>query len=71
MNDIVSVRMPESLFNELKKVSAERHYMDVSEAVRTFVRQKVEEKSQSQQSTQELLQGLQEILNQINEAKAQ
>ena len=32
--------MPESLLNEIKKITKEQHYMDVSEGIRTIVRDK-------------------------------
>jgi len=44
MKDImVSIRIPESLLNELKESSKKKHYMDVSEEVRTIVRDRWQE----------------------------
>ena len=40
MNDIVSVRMPKGLVQQLKELSSEKHYLDLSELIRTIVRQK-------------------------------
>jgi len=41
MKDVmVSIRMPRDLIEELKKISRREHYMDLSETVRSFVRQK-------------------------------
>ncbi|MEA2036658.1 MAG: hypothetical protein U9O94_04065 [Nanoarchaeota archaeon] len=41
MKDImVSIRMPETLLSELKSWAEEEHYMDVSEQIRTIVRDK-------------------------------
>ena len=41
MNDImVSIRMPESLLSELRAFAEKQHCMDVSEAVRSIVRNK-------------------------------
>ena len=41
MNDIlVSIRIPESLLDEVKKLTKEEHFMDVSEGIRTIVRDK-------------------------------
>jgi Arc/MetJ-type ribon-helix-helix transcriptional regulator len=37
---IVSVKMPGSLVQELRKLTAEHHYIDLSEQVRSIVRQK-------------------------------
>jgi len=37
---VVSVRMPRSLILELKRLSREHHYLDVSEEVRSIVRKK-------------------------------
>ena len=41
MNDVlVSVRMPEPLYIELKELAKEEFYMDVSEEVRSIIRKK-------------------------------
>ena len=41
MNDvIVSVRMPKSLAEQLREIAKRHHFMDVSEAVRSILRQK-------------------------------
>jgi Arc/MetJ-type ribon-helix-helix transcriptional regulator len=41
MNDIiVSIRLPESLLKELKELAEKHHYMDVSEEIRSIVRDK-------------------------------
>lgn len=41
MNDvIVSIRMPESLIKELKALAREQHFLDLSEQVRSIVRNK-------------------------------
>ncbi|MEM4397528.1 MAG: ribbon-helix-helix domain-containing protein [Candidatus Woesearchaeota archaeon] len=37
---IISVRMPKSLINELKDLAEKNHYLDVSEQVRSLLRQK-------------------------------
>jgi Arc/MetJ-type ribon-helix-helix transcriptional regulator len=37
---IVSVRMPESLVNDLKDLSIKNHYLDVSEEIRSILREK-------------------------------
>ena len=37
---IVSVRMPSSLVQELKVMSDKNHYLDVSETIRSLLRQK-------------------------------
>ena len=36
---LVSIRMPESLFLKLKELVEKEHYMDVSEEIRSIVRQ--------------------------------
>ncbi|MFH1649729.1 MAG: ribbon-helix-helix domain-containing protein [Candidatus Woesearchaeota archaeon] len=43
MNDIVSVRMPKGLVHQLKELSSEKHYLDLSELIRTIVRQKAQQ----------------------------
>ena len=41
MNDVmVSIRMPKSLFDELKELSKSKYFLDVSEEVRSIVRAK-------------------------------
>jgi Arc/MetJ-type ribon-helix-helix transcriptional regulator len=37
---IVSVRMPESLVEELRTLSEKNHYLDVSELIRSLLREK-------------------------------
>lgn len=37
---IVSVRMPKTLSKELKKAAREKHFLDVSEEIRSIVRKK-------------------------------
>jgi len=41
LNDvIVSVRMPRGLVTELKQLAKRNHFMDISEAIRSILRQK-------------------------------
>ncbi len=41
MTDVmVSIRLPESLFLELKRLAEKEHYMDISEQIRSIVRDK-------------------------------
>jgi Arc/MetJ-type ribon-helix-helix transcriptional regulator len=40
MKSMVSIRIPKSLVAELKKISDTQHFLDVSEAVRSIVRNK-------------------------------
>lgn len=42
-NSLVSVRMPKSLFLELNTLADKNHYLDVSEQVRSIVREKWQE----------------------------
>lgn len=37
---IISVRMPSSLINELKELAEKNHYLDVSEEIRSLLREK-------------------------------
>jgi len=37
---MVSIRMPSSLIQEIKKLSSKQHFMDVSELIRSVVREK-------------------------------
>jgi Arc/MetJ-type ribon-helix-helix transcriptional regulator len=37
---IVSIKMPESLLEELRKAARDRHFMDLSEEIRSIVRRK-------------------------------
>jgi len=38
-NRMISVRLPASLIEELKEASKKQHFLDVSEAVRSIIRQ--------------------------------
>lgn len=74
---IVSVRMPSTLVKELKDLAEKNHYMDLSEELRSVIRDKViyhisrkdtpqsaeTEKILTQQKT--LVQGLQTIIKQL------
>lgn len=40
LDQIVSVRMPVSLVNELKNISEKNHFLDVSEAIRSIIRER-------------------------------
>lgn len=42
-NSLVSLRIPKSLFSELKDLSEDNHYLDVSEQVRSIVRNRWKE----------------------------
>ena len=54
--------MPSSLVNELKEVSIKNHYMDVSEAIRSLLREKwLEQKSPYQAKVQEMKKQLSRI----------
>ncbi|MBS3110450.1 hypothetical protein J4227_08025 [Candidatus Woesearchaeota archaeon] len=39
-NEVITIKMPESLLNELKKRAQKMHYMDLSEEIRSIVRKK-------------------------------
>ena len=43
---VVSVRLPTTLVQELKMLAQEQHYLDLSEQIRTIIRQKCEQYSQ-------------------------
>ena len=42
-DQIVSVRMPVSMINELKELADKNHFLDVSEEIRSLLREKVKE----------------------------
>jgi Arc/MetJ-type ribon-helix-helix transcriptional regulator len=42
-NSLVSVRIPKSLFLDLQKLAKKNHYLDVSEQVRSIVRNRWQE----------------------------
>ena len=48
-NSIVSVRIPKSLFTELSRIVERKHFLDVSELVRSLVRRKWLEHHEPQQ----------------------
>ncbi len=75
-DSIVSTRMPTTLMKELKEKAEKEHYMDVSDAVRSVLKQKSSEYWRTDKafagntlSAEELIKGLKEILNQLHEAK--
>jgi Arc/MetJ-type ribon-helix-helix transcriptional regulator len=41
VDSIVSVRMPSSLVQKLKRLSSENHFLDVSEEVRSIIKTKI------------------------------
>ncbi|MFH1134438.1 MAG: hypothetical protein V1735_08185 [Nanoarchaeota archaeon] len=45
-NPIVSVRIPQSMFEQLKERAQHDHFLDVSEAVRSMIRRRFLEKKQ-------------------------
>ena len=47
-NSLVSIRMPSQLFLELQKLSEQNHFLDVSEQVRSIVREKWQESKDPQ-----------------------
>ena len=44
-DQIVSVRMPVTLINELKELAEKNHFLDISEEVRSLLREKWQEHS--------------------------
>ncbi len=48
---VVSVKMPSSLVSELRSFTREHHYIDLSEQVRSVVRQKALKYAQQESST--------------------
>ena len=47
-NSLVSIRMPKSLFSELQKLAEKNHFLDISEQVRSIVRDKWQEAKEPQ-----------------------
>ncbi|MBN1544880.1 hypothetical protein JW898_05470 [Candidatus Woesearchaeota archaeon] len=47
-NSLVSIRIPKSLFSELQKLAETNHYLDVSEQVRSIVRERWQEAKEPQ-----------------------
>jgi metal-responsive CopG/Arc/MetJ family transcriptional regulator len=43
---VLSIRLPTTLVQELKILAQENHYLDLSEQIRTIIRQKCEEHTQ-------------------------
>ena len=43
MTDMVSIRMPVSLVKELQAISDKKHYLDLSELIRSIVRSKAQQ----------------------------
>jgi metal-responsive CopG/Arc/MetJ family transcriptional regulator len=40
---VISIRLPASLVQELKELAQKNHYLDLSEQIRTIIRQKCEQ----------------------------
>lgn len=71
-NMLVSVRMPKSLFAELQKLSEKNHYLDVSEQVRSIVRDRWQEAKEPQAyQIKRLRKEISQALTKKTEEKAQ
>jgi Arc/MetJ-type ribon-helix-helix transcriptional regulator len=71
-NSLVSIRMPKSLFLALQKLADENHYLDVSEQVRSIVREKWQEAKEPQAyQVRKLRKEIADALKAKNEAQAQ
>lgn len=71
-NSLVSIRMPKSLFLALQKLADENHYLDVSEQVRSIVREKWQEAKEPQAyQIKKLRKEIAEALKNKQEAQAQ
>ena len=63
---VISIKMPASLVQQLKKLTATHHYIDLSEQLRSVVRQKCLKYSQQDANA-----ALQDIEQQIKENNAE
>ncbi|MBW2972301.1 ribbon-helix-helix domain-containing protein [Candidatus Woesearchaeota archaeon] len=71
-NSLVSVRMPKSLFSELQSLTEKNHYLDVSEQVRSIVREKwMEAKEPQAYQLRKLRKDIAEAVKSSTEEKAQ
>lgn len=66
---IVSVKMPGSLVGELKRLTSEHHYLDLSEQVRSVVRQKCLKYSQPYDDITKLRRDLEQQINSANASR--
>lgn len=64
---VVSVKMPPSLVHELRTLTEKHHYIDLSEQVRSIVRQKCVK--YSQQDSQNLLHDIERQIKESNQQR--
>jgi Arc/MetJ-type ribon-helix-helix transcriptional regulator len=71
-NSLVSIRMPKSLFSELQNLTEKNHFLDVSEQLRSIVRDKWQEAKDPQAyHVKKLRKEIAEALQTKTEQKAQ
>ena len=71
-NSLVSIRMPKSLFLELQKLAEKNHFLDVSEQLRSIVRDRWQEAKDPQAyHIRKLRQEISDVLGKKTEEKAQ
>ncbi|MBW2997318.1 hypothetical protein KY349_03185 [Candidatus Woesearchaeota archaeon] len=71
-NLLVSLRIPKSLFTELQKLSEKNHFLDVSEQVRSIVRERWQEAKDPQAyQIKKLRKEISQALTKKTEEKAQ
>jgi Arc/MetJ-type ribon-helix-helix transcriptional regulator len=63
---VVSIKMPGSLVSELKRHTQEHHYIDLSEQIRSIVRQKCLKYSQPYDDIQKLRKDLEQQISTSN-----
>lgn len=64
-NSLVSIKIPASLLKELKDLSKKDHFLDVSEAIRSIVRNNwIKEKENIQEQVRKLRKEITENINQ-------
>jgi Arc/MetJ-type ribon-helix-helix transcriptional regulator len=66
---VVSVKMPSTLVHELKRLTAEHHYLDLSEQIRSVVRQKCLKYTQPYDDIAKLRKELEQQMSNVNASR--
>ncbi len=67
---VVSIRLPNTLVQELKELAQENHYLDLSEQIRTIIRKKCEQhQSPYKYEVQKMREQLEQKISNTKETK--
>jgi Arc/MetJ-type ribon-helix-helix transcriptional regulator len=65
---IVSIRMPRSMADELRILAKKNHFLDISEEIRTVIREKIKE---NEEQTVEVKRMISDIKDELSSEKEQ